>query len=143
MSWLSKLIPNKLGQRESQAAKRGVPEGVWTKCLGCDAVLYQTDLAKNDNVCPHCSHHHRINARTRLDTQLVEAALSALNQGQGERHDALVLDAAQQLIARGAEVIALAQFSMARAATLLRQELTVPVLTTPDSAVAALKLALA
>ena len=67
MSWLSKLIPNKLGQRESQAAKRGVPEGVWTKCLGCDAVLYQTDLAKNDNVCPHCSHHHRINARTRLD----------------------------------------------------------------------------
>ncbi len=82
-------------------------------------------------------------ARTRLDTQLVEAALSALNQGQGERHDALVLDAAQQLIARGAEVIALAQFSMARAATLLRQELTVPVLTTPDSAVAALKLALA
>lgn len=80
--------------------------------------------------------------QTVLDTQLVEAALDALNQGQGERHDALVLDAAQQLIARGAEVIALAQFSMARAAVLLRQELNVPVLTTPDSAVAALKAAL-
>ena len=80
--------------------------------------------------------------QTVLDTQLVEAALDALNQGQGERHDALVLDAAQQLIARGAEVIALAQFSMARAAALLRQELSVPVLTTPDSAVTALKAAL-
>ena len=67
MSWLSKLIPNKLGQREGQANKRGVPEGVWTKCPSCDAVLYQTDLEKNDRVCPHCDHHHRINARTRLD----------------------------------------------------------------------------
>ena len=79
---------------------------------------------------------------TALDTQLVEAALDALNQGEVERHDALVLEAAHQLIARGAQAIALAQFSMARAATLLRQELSVPILTTPDSAVAALRSAL-
>jgi acetyl-CoA carboxylase carboxyl transferase subunit beta len=30
-------------------------------------VLYKTDLEQNANVCPKCSHHHRINARTRLD----------------------------------------------------------------------------
>jgi aspartate/glutamate racemase len=81
-------------------------------------------------------------AQTALDTELVEAALDALNQGQLERHDALVLDAARQLVARGAQTVALAQFSMARAAPLLRQALSVPVLTTPQSAVTALRQAL-
>ncbi|OPH11485.1 acetyl-CoA carboxylase subunit beta, partial [Azospirillum brasilense] len=28
------------------------------------------DLEHNQNVCPHCSHHHRINARARLDAFL-------------------------------------------------------------------------
>lgn len=81
-------------------------------------------------------------AKTELHTQLVQDALEALNQGQVDRHDALVLEAAQQLVERGARVIALAQFSMARAATVLRRELSVPVLTTPDSAVAALRASL-
>jgi acetyl-CoA carboxylase carboxyl transferase subunit beta len=30
-------------------------------------VLYATDLEQNLQVCPKCSHHHRINARVRLD----------------------------------------------------------------------------
>jgi acetyl-CoA carboxylase carboxyl transferase subunit beta len=30
-------------------------------------VLYKTDLEQNQNVCPTCSHHHRIDARTRLN----------------------------------------------------------------------------
>jgi acetyl-CoA carboxylase carboxyl transferase subunit beta len=33
-------------------------------------VLYKTDLEKNINVCPKCSHHHRIGARARLDAFL-------------------------------------------------------------------------
>jgi acetyl-CoA carboxylase carboxyl transferase subunit beta len=33
-------------------------------------VLYGSDLEKNQNVCPHCSHHHRIGARARLDAFL-------------------------------------------------------------------------
>lgn len=33
-------------------------------------MLYKTDLEHNQNVCPHCSHHHRINARPRLDAFL-------------------------------------------------------------------------
>ena len=30
-------------------------------------MLYKTDLEQNQNVCPNCSHHHRIGARARLD----------------------------------------------------------------------------
>jgi hypothetical protein len=78
-----------------------------------------------------------------LQTRLVESALTALNAGELEAHDHAVLVAAQALVAQGCGVIALAQFSMARAAPLLRAQLPVPVLTTPDSAIALLKRRLA
>ena len=80
-----------------------------------------------------------------LRTALVAQAMTALDQGDGEAHDAAVLAAAHTLVAQGCGVIALAQFSMARAAPLLRRQLpsAVSVLTTPDSAVAALRRRLA
>jgi acetyl-CoA carboxylase carboxyl transferase subunit beta len=68
MSWLQKLLPPKI--QRSSGPKKNVPEGLWTKCPACDAVLYSTDLEKNQNVCPKCSHHQRIGARTRLDALL-------------------------------------------------------------------------
>jgi acetyl-CoA carboxylase carboxyl transferase subunit beta len=68
MSWLQKLLPPKIQRGSGQ--KKTVPEGLWTKCPACDAVLYSTDLEKNLNVCPKCGHHHRINARARLDELL-------------------------------------------------------------------------
>jgi len=76
---------------------------------------------------------------TDLVTQLADGALDALNRGDGDRHDTLVLEAARQLVGQGAAVIALAQFSMARAARLVEHELDIPVLTTPGSAVRALR----
>jgi len=66
MSWLQKLLPPKI-KRAQGAARKSVPEGLWTKCSACDAVLYATDLEKSANVCPKCGHHNRIGARTRLD----------------------------------------------------------------------------
>src|SRR4030042_214972 len=69
MSWFQKLLPPKIKRRESEA-KKSVPEGLWHKWPNCQAVLYHSDLEKNQSVCPKCSHHHRINARTRLDLLL-------------------------------------------------------------------------
>lgn len=67
MSWLSsKILGNKI-EASDAVERRSVPEGLWFKCLGCDAVLYKTDLDKNQNVCPSCAHHMRIGARARLD----------------------------------------------------------------------------
>ena len=48
MSWLQKLLPPKI-QRTGSGARKTVPEGLWTKCAACDAVLYSTDLEKNLN----------------------------------------------------------------------------------------------
>jgi acetyl-CoA carboxylase carboxyl transferase subunit beta len=66
MSWLQKLLPPKI-KRDSAAPKKAVPEGLWSKCDSCEAVLYRSDLEKNFYVCPKCSHHNRISARERLD----------------------------------------------------------------------------
>ena len=66
MSWLQKLLPPKI-KRDTGSPKKVVPEGLWSKCDSCEAVLYRTDLEQNLFVCPKCSHHNRITARERLD----------------------------------------------------------------------------
>ncbi len=65
MSWFQKLMPSRI--RTEGGSKRNVPEGLWTKCQSCAAVLYRPELERNLQVCPKCSYHLRIGARTRLD----------------------------------------------------------------------------
>jgi acetyl-CoA carboxylase carboxyl transferase subunit beta len=69
MSWLEKLLPPKI-QPTDPNERRTIPEGLWIKCPACETVLYKTDLEQNVNVCPKCSHHHRIGARARLNAFL-------------------------------------------------------------------------
>jgi len=69
MSWLDN-IPSKIQRAVGAVQKRNVPEGLWTKCESCQTVLYKEDLEKNANICPSCDHHHRIEARARLDILL-------------------------------------------------------------------------
>ena len=69
MNWLEKLLPSKI-QQTDPADRRTVPEGLWVKCPSCETVLYKNDLEENQNVCPKCSHHHRISARSRLNAFL-------------------------------------------------------------------------
>lgn len=68
MSWLQKLLPPKI--KKSEPGRKVVPEGLWSKCPSCEAVLYTADLEANSNVCPKCGHHARTRARTRLDQLL-------------------------------------------------------------------------
>lgn len=70
MSWLKRLLPSIIKSNES--SKRGVPQGLWVKCLGCNAVLYSLELKKNFEVCPQCGYHHRMGARERLMSLLDE-----------------------------------------------------------------------
>jgi acetyl-CoA carboxylase carboxyl transferase subunit beta len=68
MNWLEKLLPSKaLG---NSVEKKTVPEGLWTKCPACNAVLYRADLERNLHVCPKCDHHMRTGARRRLEAFL-------------------------------------------------------------------------
>ncbi len=74
-----------------------------------------------------------------LELALADGALAALNAGDGATHDALVAAQAKALAARGCTRIALAQFSLARARAACEQASGLPVLTTVDSAVRALR----
>lgn len=78
-------------------------------------------------------------ARVQLECRLAEGALAALKAGDVATHDALISQACVELANRGCGVIALAQFSMARARAQAAAETGLPVLTTVDSAVAALR----
>jgi acetyl-CoA carboxylase carboxyl transferase subunit beta len=69
MSWLDK-IPQKIKRAVGSAQRKNLPEGLWSKCDSCQSVLYKTDLESNMEVCPKCSHHNRIGARTRLNQLL-------------------------------------------------------------------------
>ena len=69
MSWFEKIMPSRI---KTERRTRSVPEGLWSKCPACDAVLYRAELERNLYVCPKCSHHTRIGARQRLNWFLDE-----------------------------------------------------------------------
>ncbi len=81
MTWLKKLFPNKI--RTDSSEKKGIPEGIWTKCPGCDAILYAAELSKNLGVCPKCNFHTRIKARARLESFLDPDSRTELAAGIG------------------------------------------------------------
>ncbi|MBL1292660.1 MAG: acetyl-CoA carboxylase carboxyltransferase subunit beta [Thiotrichales bacterium] len=70
MSWFEKLLPSRI--RTEGGSKKTVPEGLWSQCPKCNAILYRAELERNASVCTKCDHHHRIGARRRLDLFLDE-----------------------------------------------------------------------
>ncbi len=70
MNWFTKLLPSRI--RTEGGARKSVPEGLWTKCQACGAVLYRAEMERNLDVCPKCDHHMRIGARWRLEQFLDE-----------------------------------------------------------------------
>ncbi len=65
MNWFTKLLPPSI--RTNGTSRKSVPEGLWTSCPSCKAVLYRAELERNADVCVKCGHHLRIPARQRLD----------------------------------------------------------------------------
>lgn len=69
-SWLNKLLPPKIKREVGSQRRNALPEGLWSKCPSCEAVLYSTDLDNNLQVCPKCGYHNRLRARQRMDVLL-------------------------------------------------------------------------
>lgn len=65
MSWIEKILP-----KAKTSQKRNIPEGVWSKCTSCNAMLYKAELERLLSVCPKCDHHMRISARNRIENFL-------------------------------------------------------------------------
>lgn len=68
MSWIEKIMPSQI--RTESGGRRSVPEGLWTKCEQCSAVLYRAELERSSEVCPKCGDHRRMTARQRIESFL-------------------------------------------------------------------------
>ena len=81
----------------------------------------------------------RANRRIDLDIEVIEGAYDALLTNNFEKHDRLLIEACQRLASRDAEVIVLAQVSMARAEDRIRQRVNVPVYSSLSTSLEALR----
>jgi acetyl-CoA carboxylase carboxyl transferase subunit beta len=52
--------------------KRGVPEGLWQRCPGCQNSIFTREAERRLGVCPQCDYHFYISARTRIHQVLDE-----------------------------------------------------------------------
>lgn len=51
----------------SARKKEDMPEGLWTKCPDCGAMIHTLELKQHAQVCQHCGHHFLIDAPDRID----------------------------------------------------------------------------
>jgi acetyl-CoA carboxylase carboxyl transferase subunit beta len=62
------------GQTSSERPKwnkRGVPEGLWQLCPGCQSMIYRKEAEKRLGVCPECDYHWYVSAAERI-TQVLD-----------------------------------------------------------------------
>ncbi len=52
--------------------KRGVPEGLWVRCPGCQATIFRKEAEKRMGVCPECDYHWYVSAQDRIKQVLDE-----------------------------------------------------------------------
>ena len=63
MNWITNSVLPKI---KALVQQREVPDNFWTKCPSCDEMIFHRQLEENLQVCPHCDHHMRLDAETRL-----------------------------------------------------------------------------
>lgn len=50
--------------------KRGVPEGLWQRCPGCQETIYWKTALENMSCCPECNYHFYVSAMDRISQVL-------------------------------------------------------------------------
>jgi acetyl-CoA carboxylase carboxyl transferase subunit beta len=63
--------------------KRGVPEGLWKRCPGCQQTIFRKEAERQLGVCPECDYHWYVPARQRI--------AQVLDEGTFEEWDADLL----------------------------------------------------
>ena len=52
--------------------KRGVPEGLWQRCPGCQNAIFRKTAKQRHNVCPECEYHFYVSGKERVAQVLDE-----------------------------------------------------------------------
>jgi acetyl-CoA carboxylase carboxyl transferase subunit beta len=64
-----------------KARKRDIPEGLWTKCPICEAMIFDKELDENLKVCPKCGHHFSIGSRERIHSLVETCTFEEMDAG--------------------------------------------------------------
>jgi acetyl-CoA carboxylase carboxyl transferase subunit beta len=75
MNWLSNFVLPKL---RAVVARKAVPDKLWTKCPGCEQMLFYRELEANLHVCRNCGHHLRIGTALRLQIMFRDSAFTRI-----------------------------------------------------------------
>jgi acetyl-CoA carboxylase carboxyl transferase subunit beta len=60
------------GVKQARRPKRGVPEGLWRRCPGCQATIFRKEAERRLGVCPECDYHWYVSAQERVRQLLDE-----------------------------------------------------------------------
>ncbi|MGB7921810.1 MAG: acetyl-CoA carboxylase, carboxyltransferase subunit beta [Pyrinomonadaceae bacterium] len=77
MTWFRKK--NQKIETVPAEERRVKTEGIFVKCLECDAALFKPDLEESLQVCQHCGYHFRLDARARLQMLFDEGSYEELD----------------------------------------------------------------
>lgn len=61
-----------MNKETTKRQKRGVPEGLWQRCPGCQAIIFRKEVERRLGVCPECEFHFYVSARERIAQVLDE-----------------------------------------------------------------------
>ncbi len=75
-----KYVTVRTNRETPQQAKREIPDGLWTKCDSCGAMIYNKELEKNQFVCDKCDFHFRISATERLKLTVDQGTFERINE---------------------------------------------------------------
>ena len=78
MAWFTRQKPP-VGAPPAEGERRLRTEGLWQKCEHCGEIIWRKALEDNQQVCPKCAWHFRIDARARLATLLDDGAYEQLD----------------------------------------------------------------
>lgn len=59
--------------------KKEIPEGLWTKCPKCSAMVFDKELEENQKVCTKCNHHFPIGAYERINALVETDSFEEMN----------------------------------------------------------------
>ncbi|MEW6741917.1 MAG: acetyl-CoA carboxylase, carboxyltransferase subunit beta [Planctomycetota bacterium] len=59
--------------------KKPMPEGLWSKCSACGAMIYKKDAEAKKKVCPECGFHFPIDVKDRIAFTLDEGSWQELH----------------------------------------------------------------
>ncbi len=59
--------------------RKQVPDGIWSKCVGCRSIIYEKELNANSMVCTNCDFHHPINSEQRIAILVDEGSFKEID----------------------------------------------------------------